>query len=165
MITFRCTKRVIERFHLQIVDEALASTGILGDWYANLLNVGSQRFVLCVSARALLPVILPARRDSFPSRFCDHLRGVLETLAISSDQIAAELASTADVAFARTRSRQVLGVMNDFAFMAAFLMSQANPPCTVEEARLQLAGTPYGLLGHDHPDRVARALFRGGSIA
>jgi len=60
VITFRCTKRVVERFRLEPVEEAPASTGILGDWYANLLNVGSQRFVLCVSERTLLPVILPA---------------------------------------------------------------------------------------------------------
>src|SRR5882672_4044257 len=80
VITFRCTKRVVERFRLEPVEEAPASTGILGDWYANLLNVGSQRFVLCVSERTLLPVILPARRDSFPGRFGEHLRPLLEYL-------------------------------------------------------------------------------------
>ena len=64
MITFRCTKRVIERFRIEPVDDAPASTGILGDWYANLLNVGSQRLVLCVSERTLLPVIpRPAQID------------------------------------------------------------------------------------------------------
>jgi hypothetical protein len=77
MITFRCTKRVAERFRLQLDDGAPVSTGILGDWYANLLNIGRQRLVLCVSERTLLPVILPARKDSFPGQFGEHLRWVL----------------------------------------------------------------------------------------
>jgi hypothetical protein len=163
MITFRCTKRVIERFRLQPDDDPPASTGVLGDWYANLLNVGSQRFVLCASERTLLPVILPARKVSFPGSFGGFLRPVLEHLDIPEVLIVAELAAAEEVAFGQTRSRQVLGVMNDFAFMAQHVLGERGR--SVWEATLLLARTPSKPLGYDHPDRVAKALFMGGSIA
>jgi uncharacterized protein DUF6933 len=163
MITFRCTKRAAERFRLHLDDTPPTSTGILGDWYANLLNVGSQRFVLCVSERTLLPVILPARKELFPGRFGEFLRPVLEYLDIPAGLIEAELAAAEGVAFGPTRSRQVLGVMNDFAFMAHDVLGERGS--TPQEATLFLAQTPSKPLGYDHPDRVARALFMGGSIA
>jgi len=163
MITFRCTKRVIERFRIEPLDDAPASTGILGDWYANLLNVGSQRYVLCTSERTLLPVILPARRESFPGSFGGFLRPVLEHLGVPEVQVAAELDAAKEFAFARTRSRQVLGVMNDFALLAHDVLSQDVG--ALWEATLFLARTPCSPLGHDFPDRVAKALFMGGSIA
>jgi hypothetical protein len=162
MITFRCTKRVAQRFRLQLRDDAPASTGILGDWYANLLNIGRQRLVLCVSERTLLPVILPARQDAFPGRFREHLRWVLKQLDIPDSQIEAEVAAAREVTFAPTRSRQVLGVMNDFAFMAKVGVSRQHE--TIDELVRFLAGTPCSPLGMDHPDRVTQALFWRGSI-
>ena len=69
MLVLRCTQRVLRRFQLKPIDSELVSSGVLGDWYANLLNLGSRRYVLCQSERALLPVIVPARNDSFPAEF------------------------------------------------------------------------------------------------
>jgi len=163
MLTLRCTKRVAERFRLQLDHDAPASTGILGDWYANLLNIGRERLVLCVSERTLLPVILPARKDSFPGRFGEHLRWVLEEIDIPTGQIETEVAATREVAFAPTRSRQVLGSMNDFAFMAKVGASRQRE--TIEEMVLFLARTPCSPLGMDHPDRVTQALFWGGLVS
>ena len=54
MVRLRCTLRVLKRFGLEPGPEAAASTTLLGDWYANLLNAGRSRWVLCVSERALL---------------------------------------------------------------------------------------------------------------
>lgn len=45
MLVIRCTKQTVQRFKLTISDEPAASTGVLGDWYANLLNVGTSRWV------------------------------------------------------------------------------------------------------------------------
>jgi len=53
MLVFRCTHRVVKRFKLPIIDDAPASSGTLGDWYANLLNIGRSRLVLCQSERSL----------------------------------------------------------------------------------------------------------------
>ena len=57
MTVFRCTQRVLRRFKLTAIEPETTSTGVLGDWYANLLNFGPTRLVLCQSERSLLPVI------------------------------------------------------------------------------------------------------------
>ena len=41
---------------------------VLGDGYTSLLGVGRKRWVFCLSERSLLSVIVPARRDNFPTR-------------------------------------------------------------------------------------------------
>ena len=60
MFTLRCTRRLLERFGEPAADVP-APTTVLGDWYANLLNVGRLRLVLCTSERTLLTVLVPAK--------------------------------------------------------------------------------------------------------
>jgi hypothetical protein len=57
----------------------------------------------------------------------------------------------------------VLGVLNDFAFMATVGVSRQNE--TIDELVRCLAQTPCGPLGHDHPDRVTQVLFRSGMVS
>lgn len=161
MVVFRCTERVVTRFHLRRSDDAPASDGLLGDWYANLLNVDHARLVLCVSARALLPVLVPARQSEFPGRFSEHLTHVLEQLGVRRDLIEREARLAQTVLFARTRSRQVLGVMNDFGAMAAILLQDDYPfqGLSLLDASLKLAEAPSKPIQHDSPGRVTQALF------
>ena len=161
MVVLRCTQRVAKRFGLSLSDDAPSSGGLLGDWYANLLNVGHARFVLCLSARALLPVLLPARQSEFPGRFPDHLIRVLTQLGIRHDRIACEADLARTVLFARTRSRQVLGVMNDMSATAAVLLQDDYPyeGLSLLDTSLKLAETPVKPIDHDSPARVTQSLF------
>ncbi len=160
MTVFRCTQRVIRRFKITPKEPALASTGVLGDWYANLLNIGSTRLVLCQSERSLLPVILPARNKAFPHEFGNALRKVLLALGVPEERANAEVQATQDIQFAKTRSRQVLGVMNDFAFSAQFYLAHAWTNDPILEACLKLAETPSTPIENESPDRLTVALFR-----
>jgi len=60
VVVLRCTQTLLKRLHQTPVD-APASSTVLGDWYANILWVYRKPLVLAVSARTLLPVLLPAR--------------------------------------------------------------------------------------------------------
>jgi hypothetical protein len=91
---------------------------VLGNGYVNLLNAGPQRLVMCVSEVSLLPVILPARNDEFPRRFPEHLFRTLCAVGISDRAAAREAEEAKEYRVGRTASRSMLGVMNDFAFMA-----------------------------------------------
>ena len=159
MTVFRCTQRVLRRFKLTAIEPETASTGVLGDWYANLLNIGSTRLVLCQSERSLLPVILPARNKSFPSEFGNALSRVLQALGIPGQSVNAEVDGTRDIRFAKTRSRQVLGVMNDFSFSAQYYLGNVWSKDPMLEACLKLAKTPCGPLGMESPDRLTVSLF------
>ena len=154
MLVFRRTQRVLKRFRLTPIDPESASTGVLGDWYANLLNVGRQRYVLCQSERALLPVILPARNEAFPATFGRALRRVLLALGIPREAVAREVEAADEVHIARTRSRQVLGAMNDFAFIAELHLLHARHDDPALEACLKLAEMPSKPIGYDSPGRL-----------
>ncbi len=97
MTVFRCTQRVLRRFTLTAIEPETASTGVLGDWYANLLNFGPTRLVLCQSERSLLPVILPARNKVFPAAFGSALSRVLLALGIPGPLVIAEVEATRDI--------------------------------------------------------------------
>ncbi len=165
MVVFRCTQRVVGRFKVPILEKAPASTGVLGDWYINLMNVGPTRLVLCQSARSLLPVILPARKEAFPGQFGFALGMVLRELGVRREQIEQEQAAVREVVFARTASRQMLGAMNDFAYNGTYyLLDDPGTEGIVLRTCLKLASMPSKPLGYDSADRVTLALFQAGRI-
>ena len=159
LIVFRCTQRVVKRFHLPLVETPPPSSGLLGDWYANLLNVGSSRLMLCLSERSLLPVILPARNDVFPGQFSKFLADVLQGLDLSSERVHEEVAASREVVFAKTRNRSVLGALNDFGFCASHLLSDPEWLSTPLRAALRLAEMPCKPIGYNSPGLVVRSLF------
>jgi hypothetical protein len=156
MIVVRCTQRLAKRFRIRLGEATIASTGLLGDWYANLLNAGSSRLVICISERALLPVLMPARRGEFPSRFPEYLAPILEQLGIPQDLIEAEVSASSEAVFAPTRSRQILGVLNDFALNADTCLFHG---ASLSEASLTLSQMPSKPIHYDSPGRVTRSLF------
>ena len=159
MVRLRCTLRVLKRFGLELGPEAAASTTLLGDWYANLLNAGRSRWVLCVSERALLPVIVPARKATFPESLPSSLQAVLAGLGIPPAEIEGEIVEMARIEVHRTRSRQVLGVMNDFAVAAEIFLRDGTRPI---EAALKIAQTPSKPLDYESPvGAVYRELVSG----
>ena len=166
MVIFRCTERVVRRFRLRskLRDEVPASSGILGDWYANLLNVGSARFVLCQSERSLLPVIIPARNDAFPAAFGPALTAVLQGLGIRADLIAREVAAGGEVAFSKPRSRRVLGAMNDFAFQAQGYAIATHKSDDAVAVCLELAEMPSGPIGYHSAGLLTVSLFQSARL-
>ena len=153
MVRLRCTQRVHKRFGLEPSLEAAVSTTLLGDWHAHLLNAGRSR---CVSERALLPVIVPARKATFPGSLSSSLRAVLAELGIPSAEIEREIVEMAQKRVGRTRSRQVLGVMNDFAIAAKLFLRGDTGPI---EVALKFARTPSKPLDYESPERIVRSLF------
>ncbi|GEM_PF-2377023 len=60
MFTLRCTKKLLTRLKVKPDPRPPPPTTKLGDWCADVLNMGRERLVLCVSELTLLPVIVPA---------------------------------------------------------------------------------------------------------
>jgi len=150
---FRCTTRLAKRLGVGLASDALPSSGSLGDWYANSLNLGPARYVLCLSSATLLPVILPARKSEFPVGFPDYLSAVLHAIGIAPPIIEAELQAIGPFAFAKTRDRSLIGSLNDFIHCgSAFLEHGASPL----EANLKLTEMPAKVIGYGRPADAAR---------
>src|SRR2546423_11165605 len=92
VVIIRCTRKLRRRVG-PLTPETGRSTTRLGDWYANLLGVGRQRLIICVSERGRLPLLLAA---SDVKNLARHLPGTLERvlvgLGVPGSRIKAELA-------------------------------------------------------------------------
>jgi hypothetical protein len=158
MIVLRCTQTLLRRLHQTPVEEAPTSSTVLGDWYANVLWVYRKPLVLAVSARTLLPVLVPAREPvSLGPRLAEALGHMLAALGIPAQRVEEEQRHMARIAFARTNSRQILGTLNDFDRML-----DPAPGQSLLSAALQLAKAPCGPIGMESPDRMTVNLFNAG---
>jgi hypothetical protein len=156
VVVIRCTRKLLSRLGHTSVDESAASSTLLGDWYANLVSVSRARFVLCVSERTLLPVVLEARQlGTLGARLAAGAAEVMAAIGVPADLATAEQNRMAEVAFARTVSRRVLGSMTDLVYtLAAF-----NPNAPLLEMSLKLADTPCGPLRMATPMDETRSAF------
>ena len=157
MFSVRCTKKLLDRMRLDPEPDPPVSSTVLGDWYANLLRVGKQQFILCVSEKTLLPVLVPAvDAKLLPRRLPEAVLVVLKRLEILSTAIDREMTEMQDAVVARTASRSVLGMMNDLAFAAPYRLVEG---ASLLEVALWLAQTPCSPIAMNSPERETQAAF------
>jgi len=158
MFTLRCTQRLLTRLTPTQVEEAGPPTTELGDWYANLVYVGRRQLVLAVSERTFLPVVVAAAPIiTLVDRIRVETANMLRALNVDPSAVDRELAEMSRVAIGRTTSRQVTGVMVDFAKALDFYPEGQS----LHSVSLKLAETPCSPLYKSaiSPDRAAQSLF------
>lgn len=160
MLVLRCTRQLLARLR-QVGDVPLAeSTTRLGDWYGNILRIGRRQYLLFISQRSRLPVVIPIREAKhlaavFPDAVCE----VLAAVGVSAPDIAEERSRMAEIGFGRTSNRSLLGTLNDFAFMAQHGNLARAEPESQEELIRFLSRTPILPLGGASPMDLTRAAF------
>jgi hypothetical protein len=164
MFSLHCTKKLLDRIKPEL-EAPRAGTTRLGNWYATALFWKPQ-MALVVNERTLLPVLLPlAPAATLAQRFPIALREVLRALDMPAEFIASEISGMGEVVYAKTANRSVLGVMNEFVYLAEGYRDQDGSVDPVVLS-LRLAGTPCGPLykGAVFPDKALRELVHGGVI-
>ena len=95
------------------------------------------------------------------ARFPGAMSEVLAALGIDPRFVAAEMAEMQSVALAKTASRQVLGVMNEFTFMAEHTISTGrSDPADLVGLSVWLASTIVGPLSREDGSTPHGALGR-----
>ena len=161
MIVLRCTRQLLAR--LKKVDDLppVGSTTRLGDWYGNTLRIGRRQALIFISERSRLPVLIPIRdANRLPSVFPDAVCQMLALVGVPAAHIADEHSRMSEMRFSRTRSRSLLGTLNDFSFMTGV---SAPPPAneqSVEDIARFLARTPILPLDGARPIDLTRELFK-----
>jgi len=164
-MTLRCTRVVRDRLHLprQTVPEPPPSTGQLGDWYVHLVRFGRTEFAIATSERSLLTVLFPARvlRTTLAPNLRGAVGSLLESLGVSGEAVAREIAAMESVTFGRATNRRVLGSMNELAFQASVLLARGDDLLTISR---RLADTPMSAIGTKHgsygyPGKIACELL------
>lgn len=160
MVVLRWTQSL--RVRLKQFDDApdVRSTTKLGDWYGNVIRMGNRHALLFISERSRLPIMIPVReanrlRSSFPEAVCQ----MLAAIEVRAEVIERERQHMSQIAFSRTRSRSLLGSLNDFLLMARmrFVTRRTDP---LERIARDLAERPL-ILPFDggHPSEVTRRLL------
>ena len=161
MFTLRCTKKLLARLNASPVAEDLSPSTRLGDWYANLLYKPGGQIVLVVSERTLLPVLVHASPAStLVARFQTAAVDLLLRLGVPAALAEDERKEMEQAHIGRTASRQVLGSMNDFAYVMGGYLEKG---LSLEDASEKLAHAPCSPIGMMVPSDVVRKVFVGGT--
>ncbi len=158
MITLRLTRKLLDRVGSPTAATE-PSTTLLGDWYGQLVFVGHQRYVLLVSERSRLPVIMPGRDlKNLARNFPGALAEVLQALGVPRAAMRREVEASSEGVIAVTNSRSHLGTLNEFSQALRYRLWE-EPDAELVEIALWLAETPVGPLGGESPDRLTPRLL------
>lgn len=160
VVTVRCTLKLLARLRVEPSKKERPPTSRLGDWHANLLYLSGGQVILAVNDRTLLPVLVPAGPGkTFVPRFLEALSEMLARLGVAPVVIEREFEAMAEVQLTATRSRVVLGSLNEFAFL---LGARREWKGDLVHESLRLADTPCGPLRMGYPAAVAVELLGAG---
>lgn len=138
MLVVRCTAKLLRRLQAEPDLRPANSTTGLGDWYATVLPWRPRHLVMLVNEASRLPVVLPAREIStLGQRIPDAIARVLEDLGIAAKAIDQEYRAMAEITFAKTASRSVLGTMNEFVLYLEHML-RSGPHLTEHEMGIHL---------------------------
>jgi hypothetical protein len=135
---------------------------MLGDWYANLVPTYSGDLIVFLNEKTLLSVAIPIwESDNLFSLFLLRVVNLLGMIGIQPKAIKNELSHYDHIQFGKTRSRSVLGSMNDFAFHYQVIAEQAEnkPDLSLSKAEYQLSQMPCKRIGYRVPSDVVKELL------
>jgi hypothetical protein len=165
VFTVHATKKLLERVKQSVEPPVGSPQPLLESWYETVLFWRPQA-VLLVNEVTLLPVLMPlAPGATLLQRFPDALQMALEAHGVDRGFIRSEIAAMNSGRFSKTANRSVLGVMNDFGYLASHYRADRRGDDLVSLA-VWLARTPTGPLSQraGSPDRELHALVgRGGT--
>ncbi len=161
MTSLRCTQRLLKKLKVQPEKALPAATNRLGDWYANVLNVGPKRFVIATSERTLLTVVVPARdAPRLRERIREAVHDMLFRIRVPLPLAAEEVRGMERMPIGKTADRSVLGSMNEFAFLAKhFVAGEPGGPVDLLRLQMFLANTPMGAIEYAFPIEEACRAF------
>jgi hypothetical protein len=135
------TKKLLDRVKPSASLSCDAPRSVLGNWYATALFWKPQ-LALFVHEETLLPVLMPlAPISTLSERFPVHLTAVLKALDVDASFIGAQVAAMSEVQYAKTSNRSVLGIMNQFSYLAEGYREYLETSDLLELS-LKLANTP-----------------------
>jgi hypothetical protein len=155
MMTLRCTQKVLNYCKWAPQEADLPATTTLGDWYANLLFTKHHRLLLCTSETSLLSVLIPLKNmKDIGIALAIAVRLNLERHGVSENLVSAEISQMKPISIGKTKSRVVLGVMNDLMLGAKIGLEIGKQDQVAVEDRL--CETILSPNGYKHPIDVAK---------
>lgn len=166
MLVLRCTQDLLRRLGQTASTEVPESTTGLGEWYGKAFQAGRRRLALFIPEHTRLPIVLEgAELKRLPGTLAERLDRVLAALGADERARAEERARMSRAVFAKTRSRSIVGSLNEAVSMARTLLAR-GPSMTLLELALDLSEVPLGpLKGRASSDVTADIMGRAAAGA
>jgi hypothetical protein len=117
MLILRPTASLAKRMKVKLQPSDQSSSTRLGDWYALDIVLSRKQFILCVSSKSRLAVVLEAAPyATLPERLSDGVTKVLKEIGVNEALIQEERAEMEQIILAKTLNKSILGTMNDYRF-------------------------------------------------
>lgn len=124
MFILHCTKKTQDRLKVKPSDVLPEPTTRLGNWYCNEFIASRHKYLVFVNERTLLPVVISAKglktNADILELFKQRLFKTFLFMNLPDDKFMQELLEMDDVVFAKTKSRSIVGSMNDIIAQAKF---------------------------------------------
>jgi len=168
MQLIRCTKKLQKEMGLKKADlhEAEPASSCLGSWHANLIHIDRRKCVLFVNDKTLFNFIAPdvtrAQIRELDVLFREFLLSVLAEEAVPDSARQKISAEYTEVAYANSKSKSVLGSMNDLAFHYKFcILSEGGVhSCMVPSIISKLNRMPMGAIEYRYPIEALTQIFQ-----
>jgi hypothetical protein len=161
MLIIRPTASLAKRMGQKLQPTDLHSTTVLGDWYANDIVLDRKQFIICVSSRSRLAVVIDAAPyATFPLRLAGAASEVMRVIGVGEAKIQQELIQMQELLLAKTINKSILGSLNEYKFqLEAFnQMGKMNLKNTFEMS-LYLCRTISLVIPEGYPKDAALGLF------
>ncbi|MCI0555651.1 MAG: hypothetical protein L0287_32295 [Anaerolineae bacterium] len=156
------TNKLQKLLGIDLTNQLKPTTSKLGDWYANLVPTYSGDLIVFVNEKTLLSVAIPIwESDNLLSLFRLRVVNLLGMIGIQFKAIENELSHYNHIQFGKTRSRSILGSMNDIAFHYQVMAEEAENKAdlSLSNAEYKLSQMPCKPIDYRDPSDVVKELL------
>ena len=162
-----CTAKLLKEIGINPLQSVPDRIDEFHIWYANLLRIERRKCVLFTHAQTLFSFFVPGlEKPDFCNLHQVFLGNLIERLdaeQLGEDYTAKLRQSPPEIIYAKTKSRSVLGSMNDLAFQVEVGVESGGGigHCNLSALNKDLNHTPMSALDDVFPDRaMSQALLR-----
>lgn len=162
MVTLRLAHKLQKLLDIEFPEQLKLTTSKLGDWYANFVPTYSGDLIILVNEKTLLSIAMPIwESDHLLLLFRLRVGNLLGMIGMPSKAIENELSHYAQIKFGKTRSRSVLGSMNDIAYQYQVIaeMGENKADLSLSKAEYKMSQMPCKPIDYRAPSEVVEELL------
>jgi len=167
MQLIRCTKKLQKEMGLKKSElcEIEPKFSYLGSWHANLIYIYRRKCILFVNDKTLFNFIAPdvsrAEIKTLSVLFESFLPCVLSDAGFDASIIERIMSEYDEISYAKTKSRSVLGSMNDLAFHYRLHIQDAGGVHSYRVPSIirKLNKMPMGAIAYAYPLDTLRTMY------
>lgn len=161
MLVIRPTASLAKRMKVKLDPSLKESTTVLGDWYAIDMVLNRRQFILCVSSKSRMGIVINAAPYvDFPNRLIQVIPQMLRSFEVPREKIDEESKAMQELGLAKTIDKSILGTLNDyrrhFEYMAAYGDIDLE---NLLKLSLKITATPSLVMPGTWPQEVTLSLF------